>query len=65
MSCLFTLIMILSKFYFSGIPLSWGIRLALSLRPEMDPISQPRSYTLTESSAFNLTVVEDETGSRV
>jgi hypothetical protein len=40
---------------FRGIPFSWGIRLALSLRPEMDIISQPRSYTLTGSSAFILT----------
>jgi hypothetical protein len=41
--------------YFQGIPFSWGVRLALSLRPEMDPISQPRTYILTKKGALNLT----------
>jgi hypothetical protein len=44
-----------SKFYSPGNPLFWGVRLTLSFRPEMDLISQPRSYIPSGCGALNLT----------
>ena len=59
--CIETLMII---FFFGGIPYSWGIRLALSLRPEKDLISQLRSYIPTEFGALNLTLSVSRNASR-